>query len=640
MHVWPVAAKIPATTPLAAASRSASAKIMCGDLPPSSRLTRARCSAAPFITSLPVDVAPVNATLSTPGCATSGAPAPSPKPVTTLNTPGGKPASSTSAANSSVDAGACSAGLTTNVHPAASAGASFQLISSTGEFHGRDRRDDADRLLQRVDEEVRAVGGDRLAVDLVGRAREPVVVVGEPAQLALHLADELAVVGRLDDRDPLGVLGDEVREAAHEPRALGAGHRRPRSVVERRARGAHRRVDVLGPRARDVRPRPAGERVDALERLARARVDPFAADEHAVAASLGGRPRARRGLRHSAGSHGASVAERRPHVNTSQHAANRQCLLRTVRPGSLGRGSGLRRASERRRLPGTGGRWAPTRGWRSTSGRRRCCEPGSSASHGSASSPRSGTPATRTATPTTSASRSSTRGGGRPRPASTRPATSSRRCSPTRTRRRCSGRSTRSRAMAPLIHECLGAIADEADHLIVDHRRERDAPERRGQRAPAHARGRDHELHRGHPVERARRRHERDRHRDRRRPRRAGLRARALQRGRAALDLLGGADPRTGHGPRDRRDRPHRRLLLRSPAQPLGRDRDRARRRGVAAARDAGARPAPARPLRRPRRLGARVARARDRDRPAAHEGPARAGAPRGASRSRPAAAA
>ena len=56
--------------------------------------------------------------------------------MTTLKTPGGNPASSTSAANSSVEAGACSAGLTTIVQPAASAGATFQLISSTGEFHG------------------------------------------------------------------------------------------------------------------------------------------------------------------------------------------------------------------------------------------------------------------------------------------------------------------------------------------------------------------------------------------------------------------------------------------------------------------------------------------------------------------------
>ena len=74
MQVWPVAAKMPAMTPLAAASRSASANTMFGDLPPSSRLTRARWLAAPCITRAPVAVEPVNAILSTPGCSASGAP--------------------------------------------------------------------------------------------------------------------------------------------------------------------------------------------------------------------------------------------------------------------------------------------------------------------------------------------------------------------------------------------------------------------------------------------------------------------------------------------------------------------------------------------------------------------------------------
>jgi hypothetical protein len=129
---------MPATIPLTAASTSASASAntMFGDLPPSSRLTWARCFAAPVMTLEPTAVDPVNATLSTPECSASGAPASAPKPVTTLNTPGGRPASCSSLANSSVEAGACSAGLTTNVQPAARAGASFQVMSSTGEFHG------------------------------------------------------------------------------------------------------------------------------------------------------------------------------------------------------------------------------------------------------------------------------------------------------------------------------------------------------------------------------------------------------------------------------------------------------------------------------------------------------------------------
>ena len=84
----------------------------------------------------PVTVSPVNAILSTSGCFTSAAPAVSPNPVTTLTTPGGNPARSTSLANSSVVTGVCSAGFRTTVLPAASAGASLKAIISSGEFHG------------------------------------------------------------------------------------------------------------------------------------------------------------------------------------------------------------------------------------------------------------------------------------------------------------------------------------------------------------------------------------------------------------------------------------------------------------------------------------------------------------------------
>src|SRR5574342_467552 len=84
----------------------------------------------------PVASDPVNAILATSGCSTSGAPTSAPKPVTTLTTPGGNPASSTSLTNSSTDADVNSDGLITTVLPAASAGASFHAVNSSGEFHG------------------------------------------------------------------------------------------------------------------------------------------------------------------------------------------------------------------------------------------------------------------------------------------------------------------------------------------------------------------------------------------------------------------------------------------------------------------------------------------------------------------------
>jgi hypothetical protein len=93
-------------------------------------------SAAACATARPVAVEPVKATLSTPGCAASAAPVSRDRPVTTLTTPGGNPASPSSSTNASVDAGECSDGFTTTVQPAARAGASFHVNSSSGEFHG------------------------------------------------------------------------------------------------------------------------------------------------------------------------------------------------------------------------------------------------------------------------------------------------------------------------------------------------------------------------------------------------------------------------------------------------------------------------------------------------------------------------
>ncbi len=59
-----------------------------------------------------------------------------PSPVRTLSTPGGMPASSASSPSRSAVSGVCSAGLSTIVQPAASAGAIFHAAISSGKFHG------------------------------------------------------------------------------------------------------------------------------------------------------------------------------------------------------------------------------------------------------------------------------------------------------------------------------------------------------------------------------------------------------------------------------------------------------------------------------------------------------------------------
>ena len=120
----------------AARSRSASAKTTFALLPPSSSVTRFSVSAAPRAIARPVTVEPVKAIFATPGWTTSAAPASLPRPQTTFSTPSGIPASSASSPSRRLESGASSAGLSTTVFPAASAGPSFQAAIGSGKFHG------------------------------------------------------------------------------------------------------------------------------------------------------------------------------------------------------------------------------------------------------------------------------------------------------------------------------------------------------------------------------------------------------------------------------------------------------------------------------------------------------------------------
>ncbi len=70
-----------------------------------------------------------------PGWRTRAAPV-APSPQTMLTTPGGSPASRQISAKASAVKGVNSAGFSTTVLPAASAGAIFQASISSGKFHG------------------------------------------------------------------------------------------------------------------------------------------------------------------------------------------------------------------------------------------------------------------------------------------------------------------------------------------------------------------------------------------------------------------------------------------------------------------------------------------------------------------------
>ncbi len=99
-----------------------------GDLPPSSSVTRLTLAAASSATRVPPRTEPVKLTMSTSGCRASASPTTGPSPLIMLNTPAGRPTSSTSSANRHAISGATSLGLTTTVQPAARAGATLAAI--------------------------------------------------------------------------------------------------------------------------------------------------------------------------------------------------------------------------------------------------------------------------------------------------------------------------------------------------------------------------------------------------------------------------------------------------------------------------------------------------------------------------------
>ncbi len=152
-----------------------------------------------------------------------------------------------------------------------------------------DGADDPNWLSSRVDEEVRLIRGDSLALDLIRRPSEVVVPLGQRPQLAAHFPEEFPVVRALNGSQLLRVLGQEVSEPPHQARPLGAGHRAPGSFVEGRAGGSYSPVHVLFVRLGGGGPHPARVRVDALEGISGEGVYLLAPDQHLVIAHLAGR---------------------------------------------------------------------------------------------------------------------------------------------------------------------------------------------------------------------------------------------------------------------------------------------------------------------------------------------------------------
>ena len=134
-HAWPLFISEANLRPSIVVARSASSRMIAADLPPSSRLTRLSCSPQIEAIVRPAAVEPVKAILSTPGWRTRCSPTSRPA-GTMLTTPFGMPASSSSSAMRKASSGVSGAGLMTMVQPESSAGASFDMITNCGTFHG------------------------------------------------------------------------------------------------------------------------------------------------------------------------------------------------------------------------------------------------------------------------------------------------------------------------------------------------------------------------------------------------------------------------------------------------------------------------------------------------------------------------
>ena len=186
------------------------------------------------------------------------------------------PASSASSATRSAVSEVSSAGLTTRVQPAASAGPIFQASISRGKFHGSTQADDADGLAD--DEGDVVVGGGRhLVVDLVDGLAVPAQALDRLGQVdGLAVEDGLAAVEALHHREVDEVVVDQPGEALDRSLALGGMGLRP--AVEGGAGCGDRGIDVLGAAGGQGGEHGAGRRIDGLEGPARAGGDLCAAD--------------------------------------------------------------------------------------------------------------------------------------------------------------------------------------------------------------------------------------------------------------------------------------------------------------------------------------------------------------------------
>ena len=194
---------------------------------------------------LPVSVSPVSEMRSTSMCAASAAPTTSPRPVTTLSTPSGTPASLASSASRTVVSGVARRRLEHDRVPGRERRPDLPDRHPHRVVPGADLADDADRLAP-DEARVRAgvlVGGLALEVPDAGREEAQVVRGEREVRLAPELVGRPGLE-RLEPGELVGVAVEEVAEAVHDRDALGHAPSGASGRPERGAGGGDRAIDV------------------------------------------------------------------------------------------------------------------------------------------------------------------------------------------------------------------------------------------------------------------------------------------------------------------------------------------------------------------------------------------------------------
>ena len=191
----------------------------------------------------PAAAPPVKPMCATAGCVTSASPTSGPRPVTTLTTPFGKPASLNELRQ--LEHRRRRELRRLDDHRAARGERRRELPAGQRERRVP-RRDDGDhalRLVARVGEDALLVARDDGALDLVGETRVVAEVVAHVADLADDLARELAVVALLD-------LGQARRVGDRPGRRAATAAGRARTASARARRRRRRRAAPPRPRPR------------------------------------------------------------------------------------------------------------------------------------------------------------------------------------------------------------------------------------------------------------------------------------------------------------------------------------------------------------------------------------------------------